>query len=983
MNSSRDIDGPGREYRLGGEEERPSKRGKSDKDSKTEDVARDVLEEEESTPYEKSPPTRKRLAREETANPPRSPITSKTKKAKERVLPYSSTFLKETEPLVHDVADIASQNALKKVADGLFEKVTNPKIREEISKLALELTPGERLTFLERVEFYVDRSCVSLTFLANVHPKDRLIVMEAMRKFLSTADVGHLHNNLFSRLSKEMPPDFVERLTLMNDLFSEEITTADIGYLILDCIYTLPLDLCHKLKPILQEIKDPRIVSPILHVIQDISTRQKIDPSEMSRLIIATKAYLDAIIKAFESQCTTLDLVSVVGVLFEAITKVPSEKVEAAVRVGHHIADACKNYVPAAMNPTFLSSTTIEQVDCGLSQTTRFYTEFAQSLELEDRDTSSAFIAFTKVPPEEYEEVVKNLAPFLSTEKPLLNGENVGALVYCITNTPPNKRAEIREQIENMAKLLDSKFILQKEKITIYQALLSIPEAKRSTLLKQIDPVLRSPLDCTELTGFLTATDCEVDQDVIADTASFIEKVIQVTRNDKIRLKTFSLLHYVDTIPAHERQDVLTRALATTPLKLKKGSGMAALLIAIEAIPIAERESVTNFAKQIAVGRDYYADEMAEIIRAITRIDPAERPIVVEATVANLEEDSNSDEIVEFIDYYNSYTLEIPQSAIKEQPLQLLAQFAEQISKKRAKRIKVTFEGEKGQDAGGLGRVFISELFEALKTKLAFREREGTGLSAPVASGILSDEAKKAYNHIGKVLMFCLNASTDYPIGMIFEQSVFTALTKLHDKHLANPIQELVKNKELYDEFSALYQEMYSLDESAKSTLEWMQNNKDDPEAKEQIEDMIVDVFGPLVEIAKGMKDVVFNTVTHQDLLKMTPLKLSEKLQGVVGKPMILSALEFHPDISPQIEQWVRSWIKAADNKKLTEFLLAMTGSSALGRKPLKISACEGEKFIFHTCFNSVELPVAFLESEEKLNALLDNVLGGGRFTIA
>lgn len=396
-----------------------------------------------------------------------------------------------------------------------------------------------------------------------------------------------------------------------------------------------------------------------------------------------------------------------------------------------------------------------------------------------------------------------------------------------------------------------------------------------------------------------------------------------------------------------------------------------------------QRDSVITYARELLDDVECNGKDIADLLRAIHNIDPGQRELVIEATLANLDEETTIDEIIDDIDYYNSYTLEIAQEDIQERPLELLTQVGAQIESKSANRIKVTFKGEVGQDAGGLGRVFISELFDALKIALAFQVRESTGLCSPIATDLLSDETKKAYNNIGQVLMFCLNATTDYPIGMIFEQSVFTALTKLQEKYFDRPIQKLIQDEKVYKELCTLYIEMNRLDEFRHGTLEWLKNNRDDPEAREMIQGMLVCTFEPLIEIARGMKAAPFKKVTFESVQKISPLILSEKLQGKVDEQTIVAALEFDASIPENLKQGFIAWIKNADDAKRVQFLLAMTGSPALGSKPLEIKACEGGKVIFHTCFNSVELPVQHLDSPEKLNFTLDNILGGGKFTIA
>ncbi len=370
------------------------------------------------------------------------------------------------------------------------------------------------------------------------------------------------------------------------------------------------------------------------------------------------------------------------------------------------------------------------------------------------------------------------------------------------------------------------------------------------------------------------------------------------------------------------------------------------------------------------------------MLLSIYSIDPAERALVIGSALADIDDETTIGDISEYIDYYGAYSLELTEEDIKERPVELLAQFADQISKKRANRVKVTFQGEKGEDAGGLARSFIAKLFKALPEELGLEARPN-GLYTPIETEPLSDERKKVYNDIGRVLMFCINATTDYPIGMIFELPVFTALVKLNENHLKRPIQELVENKQAFDELCDMYLEMHRLDESQQNTLKWIQENKNSPDARETIQGMMIELFGPLIEIAKGMRGTSFTRVTAKDVQEEDPQELSELIQGKVDAEMIKESLEFGDDVPQNLTEWVREWIDDADETKLSQFLVAMSGSPALGKMPLKITKCEGELTLFHTCFNHVELPVNILDTQEKLNTNLDANLGGGKFTMA
>lgn len=371
------------------------------------------------------------------------------------------------------------------------------------------------------------------------------------------------------------------------------------------------------------------------------------------------------------------------------------------------------------------------------------------------------------------------------------------------------------------------------------------------------------------------------------------------------------------------------------------------------------------------------------------------------------------------------YLLNCTRQQLEESPRTLLHDLCEQFKQRPLDRLSVYFLGEAGVDAGGLGRQFVAEICAGISGKMGFTEREN-GLYRPElkrdAEGKfqpLSNDDKTTLQELGKLLMFCLNAAEDYPIGMLFDQGVFEALTRFEERHLTDfeslgfeelfSIYEAMQYKEDDRKYIAKMKECvkplgratpekvlrdaYAAVVDADDAIAALGINNDPKKIWQHypaiqtslkkliIEESIRPVFSPLIEIAKGMKDAPFGEkVSWEAILGMDPTTLSERLQGVVTREMILDKLQFGDGIADEKQEWMKRWIENADDAKIKQFLFAMSGSSSLGRKPLSVEK-SGENIHFHTCFNTVDMPLAGIETEELFVSLLDTTIAGKEYS--
>ena len=374
----------------------------------------------------------------------------------------------------------------------------------------------------------------------------------------------------------------------------------------------------------------------------------------------------------------------------------------------------------------------------------------------------------------------------------------------------------------------------------------------------------------------------------------------------------------------------------------------------------------------------------------------------------------------------DAYVLDCTRQQLEESPRSLLHDLCEQFKQQPRDRLRVHFQGEAGVDAGGLGRQFVTELSAGIGGKMGFKECENGLFRPELTRGTdgkaqpLSSDAIATYHDFGEFLEFCPNAAEDYPIGMLFDLSVFEALTMFEDRHLTD-----FKNLTFTEQFS-IYEAMQHKEDDRQQIekiKQWLEPLKRDtpenvlrdayaavetddaiaalginydpekirkhyPAIQEAIKKSIVEesiwpVVAPLIEIAKGMKDAPFGAkLSWAAIHGMNPAVLSERLQGVVTREMILDKLQFGDGIAEEKQEWMKRWIENADDAKIKQFLFAMSGSSSLGRKPLSIEK-SGDNIYFHTCFNTVDIPMDGIETDELFASLINTTIVGKEYSRA
>jgi len=339
--------------------------------------------------------------------------------------------------------------------------------------------------------------------------------------------------------------------------------------------------------------------------------------------------------------------------------------------------------------------------------------------------------------------------------------------------------------------------------------------------------------------------------------------------------------------------------------------------------------------------------------------------------------------------------------------------------------LKVTYAQQAGFDAGGLGRQFISDLFANLAKKEDFKEIGHSGLyrpklQCPQATG------NRLYYNLGKAMMFCLNASKEYPTGILFDQGFFWALLNMPEPLLNQDFAPKLFN-ELFALFVKMNEHIESELQAVKYTKKYLEPLPADPEDKkhflqgiysvveddervkalnipadadlepylEQLQGALRDyIFEnvlrpnlvPLIEIAKGMRDAPFRYKLSWHMLRdLLPSEFSDRLQGVFSTQAIVDKLELDEKIPKEKGEWLKNWIVNTNDENRKRFLFALSGSRALGERGIKVKLAvpETAPFSFSTCFNIVSIPFETIDTEAQFCKTLEDSLKDPTYSAA
>lgn len=611
-----------------------------------------------------------------------------------------------------------------------------------------------------------------------------------------------------------------------------------------------------------------------------------------------------------------------------------------------------------------------------------------------------------------------------------------------------------------------------------FSTLLKLPENDRSEVLDLISPTVKR-FRMIDRQAFLSSVCNLSDADrlsVLRDAAPFLSKCVNFAQTEVV-------LGCIRLIPLPERENVINHAnlllqdnftiqrldqvmralLGTHPdereevvaitLSMAQGVGFdpAATLSAVRSIPGDRAALLENagFLLNYSENPEYklgilrkLADlptnterrtQMLDQMRQYLATNRSEQQILRQ--LHQIITESNMGEFDDIPSFGNNepYRVLIARESLKTNPLEVLNNLVEGLSKKEATQLSIEFIGEPGIDASGLGREFIALLVDNA-VKALKQEPLPNGLYRGMQ---LTPETTKVIHQLGELMMFCMTAARDYPIGMIFDQGVFSMMSKLD----RGPFEKIIETEEGFQEMLALYVQLEGANEKeqvfvklAKAGMQPITEETDVQMLKElydnsgaawddsfaEIADQIEADPAILKQHLASLQEVIRDTVMtdivngrlkpawdlaselvkgmlaspHKDLVsvhaikKGDPVEVAAKIQGQLTKELVLGKLEFQDDITvvqdgiPVIKngipkrkrRWFREWVKGFDEAKLKRFVFALTGSYAVGQLGLKIHTVPSN-IVFHTCFASVDIPFQNINDKALFDGMMDGAL--------
>jgi hypothetical protein len=355
-------------------------------------------------------------------------------------------------------------------------------------------------------------------------------------------------------------------------------------------------------------------------------------------------------------------------------------------------------------------------------------------------------------------------------------------------------------------------------------------------------------------------------------------------------------------------------------------------------------------------------------------------------------------------DHDNGRKIRITREDLEKQPMAVLDHLMEQFNEDfcsgtTVDKLGIKFLEEQEDNDGMFGKQFISELFSGISKKMAFKVCPNGLFKPELAPGkLFTDEDQKVYFYLGRLMMFCVNAKDDYLIGKIFDERVYTAIIQFPEGLLNKNIIEAVQDETNFEEFFSLYQLINSYDAASSASVARMAQyiqpwNQVAPPGVIQVAYELVESdlpkelqglqcrdemmahagtiqrqlkkvymeqhffpeLAPLHALARGMREAEFQTPhSFIELQCKGPHNLLEQLQGRLNAEAILGQMVFK-GVPPAKEKWMRDWLGGCNEKMLEQFLFAMTGGKALGRRELTvINATSKTRTEFHNCFHLV-----------------------------
>ncbi len=610
-------------------------------------------------------------------------------------------------------------------------------------------------------------------------------------------------------------------------------------------------------------------------------------------------------------------------------------------------------------------------------------------------------------------------------------------ILKAVARLPAEGRKELVEYLLPLLLTCDSS-----ERVSLLDTIAQLPMDDRQDILRHAVPILEQHADRAQeiITEIQNTPQQEREQ---------VMNCVSPLLQDILSFNVKSLISIVRGINSADREECVATTISLLGENQSNTTSKMGILVAVNRLG-SERQAVLQHANRLMAQFPVHIDRLSLLTTLL--LVPAERRIeLIDLITPFLQQNVIASEVnirmrqlanerfwlsiqirsparapmADFGLPTDALRVEIARQDIKNNPLEVLGRLAEQLHEKAVRQLSVEFIGEAGIDASGLGREYMSSvMFETINKLNPERLDNGLVRQLPMQPG-----EEKRYNQLGEVMMFCLNSTREYPLGMNFDPGVFAILTKLKPEFFERSFDDIVKDDKGFEALLDIYVSMEGVNEKERENGARLKKygqpftentdirtlrevyfsgcNYDDERGLDVIEDEVTrdpsilknhlpalqasvresltqeflnklrPILPPIIEIAKGMKASRFTgeqDTTFETVQSMKPDELSEKIQGRLTQDLVLEKLEFAESIPKAKRDWFIDWIKKSDLEKIKNLVFAMTGAYAIGSKNLKIKN-GSENVYFHTCFNFVDIPFDIIQNRADFDVAMAGAL--------
>ncbi len=315
----------------------------------------------------------------------------------------------------------------------------------------------------------------------------------------------------------------------------------------------------------------------------------------------------------------------------------------------------------------------------------------------------------------------------------------------------------------------------------------------------------------------------------------------------------------------------------------------------------------------------------------------------------------------EFINTHpNATRFVLSRTDFQQTPKAVLLDYAKKLLEQSYGQIPlIVYKGEKGMDAEGLTRDFITNIFREIYSNF-----EVFNTKSIDDQGVLIHLDNKQDSEISKAIGIILGATLinqTFSIGKGFHPVLFHMLKVLDQEdfqHIPDNIQSIADlNKLLHKEssgkvFTKLFDKyieiIYPEGLAGMNHKEFLETYPEPHQVIRSIALIAKHMYNYLVKHDNGW-DAVAN-ISHETL--------SKRLEGEISKQLLKTSIQSNNE---NLTALINNWVDSVNDDQLKKFLLCATGSLALlpeQKLVMELVSNHEQSFIFHTCSMTIEVSI-------------------------